>query len=85
MSDIAGQKAVQTISTKDISNFKLRKNMPIGIMVTLRKVALKEANHVYGVTMRDNGISEMIGNIDPNAVGTKGENKVDGGKTVAAA
>ena len=36
MSDIAGQKAVQTISTKDISNFKLRKNMPIGAMVTLR-------------------------------------------------
>lgn len=55
------------------------------IMVTLRKVALKEANHVYGVTMRDNGISEMIGNIDPNVVGTKGEIKVDGGKTVAAA
>jgi large subunit ribosomal protein L5 len=37
MSDIAGQKAVQRNSTKDISNFKLRKNMPIGIMVTLRK------------------------------------------------
>jgi large subunit ribosomal protein L5 len=36
MTDIAGQKAVQTYSTKDISNFKLRKNMPIGIMVTLR-------------------------------------------------
>ena len=37
LSDIAGQKAVQTNSTKDISNFKLRKNMPIGIMVTLRE------------------------------------------------
>jgi large subunit ribosomal protein L5 len=37
MSDIAGQKAIQRNSTKDISNFKLRKNMPIGIMVTLRK------------------------------------------------
>lgn len=36
ISDIAGQKAVQTYSTKDISNFKLRRNMPIGIMVTLR-------------------------------------------------
>ncbi len=36
MTDIAGQKAIQTYSTKDISNFKLRKNMPIGIMVTLR-------------------------------------------------
>jgi len=37
LTDIAGQKAVQTYSTKDISNFKLRKNMPIGVMVTLRQ------------------------------------------------
>ncbi|TFH39553.1 MAG: 50S ribosomal protein L5, partial [Bacteroidia bacterium] len=36
LSEIAGQKAVQTLSTKDISNFKLRKNMPIGLMTTLR-------------------------------------------------
>ena len=42
LSDIAGQKAVQTSSTKDISNFKLRKNMPIGIMVTLRKDKMYE-------------------------------------------
>ena len=33
---IAGQKAVQTKSRKDISNFKLRKGMPIGVRVTLR-------------------------------------------------
>lgn len=33
---IAGQKAVQTRSKKDISNFKLRKQMPIGVRVTLR-------------------------------------------------
>jgi len=37
LTDIAGQKAVLTYSSKDISNFKLRKNMPIGIMVTLRQ------------------------------------------------
>jgi large subunit ribosomal protein L5 len=37
MTDIAGQKAVLTYSSKDISNFKLRQHMPIGIMVTLRK------------------------------------------------
>jgi chromosome segregation protein len=55
------------------------------IMVTLRKVALKEANHVYGVTMKDTGISDMIGNIDPESVGPKGEIKMKGGKTVAAA
>ncbi len=33
---IAGQKAVATISKKDVSNFKLRKGMPIGTKVTLR-------------------------------------------------
>ena len=33
---ITGQKPVQTKSRKDISNFKLRKGMPIGVMVTLR-------------------------------------------------
>jgi len=36
LTTIAGQKAVTTYSTKDISNFKLRKNMPIGVKVTLR-------------------------------------------------
>ena len=42
LTDIAGQKAVQTYSSKDISNFKLRKNMPIGVMVTLRKERMYE-------------------------------------------
>lgn len=42
------------------------------IMVSLRKIALKEANHVYGVTMQDDGISDMIGNIDPDSVGPEG-------------
>jgi len=36
LSQITGQKAVATMSKKDISNFKLRKNMPIGARVTLR-------------------------------------------------
>jgi large subunit ribosomal protein L5 len=36
MTAITGQKAVQTVSSKDISNFKLRKKMPIGVRVTLR-------------------------------------------------
>ena len=36
ISAITGQKAVATVSKKDISNFKLRKKMPIGVMVTLR-------------------------------------------------
>ena len=36
LSIISGQKAVQTRSRKDISNFKLRKGMPVGVRVTLR-------------------------------------------------
>jgi len=55
------------------------------IMVTLRKIALKEANHVYGVTMRDTGISEMIGNLDPSTVGPKGEISIEGGRMIGAA
>lgn len=42
ISTIAGQKAVQTLSSKDISNFKLRKNMPIGVMTTLRRERMYE-------------------------------------------
>ncbi len=42
LTDITGQKAVQTYSTKDISNFKLRRNMPIGVTVTLRKEKMFE-------------------------------------------
>jgi len=36
MTAISGQKAIATYSKKDISNFKLRKGMPIGAKVTLR-------------------------------------------------
>jgi len=39
---ITGQKAVATISKKDISNFKLRKKMPIGVRVTLRRENMYE-------------------------------------------
>lgn len=39
---ITGQKAVQTVSRKDISNFKLRKGMPIGVKVTLRGIRMYE-------------------------------------------
>jgi chromosome segregation protein len=43
------------------------------ILVSLRKIALKEADFVYGVTMHDDGVSDMIGNVDPAAVGPEGE------------
>ena len=42
LSQITGQKAVPTLSKKDISNFKLRKAMPIGARVTLRGVNMYE-------------------------------------------
>ena len=39
---ITGQKAVATLSRKDIANFKLRKKMPVGVMVTLRRERMYE-------------------------------------------
>ncbi|MBP3689247.1 MAG: 50S ribosomal protein L5 [Bacteroidaceae bacterium] len=39
---ITGQKAVATISKKDVAQFKLRKKMPIGVMVTLRRERMYE-------------------------------------------
>ncbi len=42
LSIITGQKAVATYSKKDISNFKLRRKMPIGVMVTLRHERMYE-------------------------------------------
>ena len=42
LTTITGQKAVQTLSRKDISNFKVRKKMPIGVRVTLRREKMYE-------------------------------------------
>jgi large subunit ribosomal protein L5 len=42
LSQITGQKAVSTVSKKDISNFKLRKGVPIGARVTLRGTKMYE-------------------------------------------
>ena len=42
LTTITGQHAIQTFSKKDISNFKLRKGMPIGVKVTLRKNRMYE-------------------------------------------
>ena len=67
LSLIAGQKAVQTLSRKDISNFKLRRGMPIGVKVTLRRdrmyeflerlihVALPRIRDFNGVTSKFDG------------------------------
>ncbi len=42
IAQITGQKPVATLSKKDISNFRLRKKMPIGVMVTLRRQRMYE-------------------------------------------
>lgn len=42
MTQISGQKAIPTYSKRDISNFKLRKGMPIGVRVTLRREKMYE-------------------------------------------
>ena len=42
LTGITGQKAVATVSKKDVANFKLRKKMPIGVMVTLRREQMYE-------------------------------------------
>ena len=65
LSIIAGQKAVITSSRKDISNFKLRKGMPIGAKVTLRDVRMYEflerLMRVALPRIRDfNGIAEKM-------------------------
>jgi chromosome segregation protein len=41
------------------------------IVVTLRRPTLKEADHVYGVTMREDGVSQMIGNVDISSISEK--------------
>ena len=65
LSTIVGQKALVTNSSKDISNFKLRKGMPIGVKVTLRDVKMYEfLERLIRVSLpriRDfNGISEKM-------------------------
>ena len=42
LTSITGQKAVATVSKKDVANFKLSKKMPIGVMVTLRRERMYE-------------------------------------------
>ena len=69
---ITGQKAVATLSKKDISNFHLRKKMPVGVRVTLRRermyeflerlvrVALPRIRDFKGIEGKLDGITEQI-------------------------
>ena len=60
MTAITGQKAVATISRKDIANFKLRKKMPIGVMVTLRRERMYEFLEKLFVTSKVSKVSLMV-------------------------
>ena len=65
LSLISGQKALITVSKKDISNFKLRKGMPIGAKVTLRDIKmyefLEKLIRVVLPRIRDfNGVAETM-------------------------
>ena len=53
LTTITGQKAVATFSKKDIANFKLRKKMPIGVMVTLRRERMYEFVRIALPRIRD--------------------------------
>ena len=73
---IVGQKAVITSSRKDISNFKLRKGMPIGAKVTLRNVKMYEVlERLISVSLpriRDfNGIAEKMDGQGNDTLGLK--------------
>ena len=56
------------------------------LMISLRKVTLKEADHIFGVTMAGDGLSQMIANFDINLVNEEGEmlgqNPDGGGSTL---
>ena len=71
MTLIAGQKAVLTKSRKDISNFKLRKGMPVGVSVTLRRQEaydfLYKLIHVVYPRVRDfRGVGRTIFDAEGN-------------------
>jgi large subunit ribosomal protein L5 len=76
LSAIAGQKAIVTRARKDISNFKLRKGMPIGVMVTLRDKRMYEflerLIHISLPRIRDfNGIGDKLDGRGNYSLGVK--------------
>jgi len=70
MTRITGQKSVVALSKKDISNFKLRKGMPIGVKVTLRKDKMYEfLDRLISVSLP--GVRDFQG-INPNGFDGRG-------------
>ena len=63
---------LDSINAETVSRMiKENSNRAQFIVVTLRRPTLKEADHVYGVTMREDGISQMIGNVDIDSIREK--------------
>jgi chromosome segregation protein len=51
------------------------------IMISLRKVTLKMANHVYGVTIQNNGITDIVGKINLTELGDDVKSELDSSKS----
>ncbi len=50
------------------------------IMISLKKISLKEADHVYGVVKQKDDVSNVIGNVNISEIGEKGKINIGGGK-----
>jgi hypothetical protein len=51
-------------------------------MISLRKVSLNRAHHVYGVTIQNNGITDIIGKININDIGEEGKISLQSSKEI---
>jgi chromosome segregation protein len=68
--DAVNAENIAKLIKKDSSNAQF-------LVVSLRKVTLKESDHLYGVTLAHNGLSTVLGNVNISEVGAKGEIAVE--------
>ncbi len=67
---------LDAVNAENVANMVKNNSMTAQfIMISLRKVSLKKANHVYGVTIQNNGITDIVGKINLTDLGEKGEFK----------
>ena len=65
---------LDAINAENVANMvKTNSETAQFIMISLRKVTLKKAHHVYGVTIQNNGITDIIGKINLNELGEEGD------------
>jgi chromosome segregation ATPase len=58
---------LDAINAENVANMVMNNSSTAQfIMISLRKVTLKKAHHVYGITMQNNGITDIIGKINLN-------------------